>query len=221
MKNTIVAATLLVLGIGFAPASRALNWDDIPGNSYTPSCAAVPAPSPAQAQNADTGGCGSKNNPYFNSLSPNLKAFLDMVAYAEGTGDAYNMYYHGALIENNCVDHPRKSHTGLFTSQAAGRYQILPKYWDKLAGRLGLSDFSAENQDRAAVEFIREKGMIGVIDSIRIGGGPDENFTAAVTAMGAVWMSLPGSPIKQTPRSKAEVWNAYVSALNNYSGYND
>ena len=49
IKNTIAAATLLVLALGFAPAARALNWEDIPGNSFTPSSAAAPAPAPAQA----------------------------------------------------------------------------------------------------------------------------------------------------------------------------
>ena len=54
MKNTSAAATLLVLALGFAPAARALNWEDIPGNSFTPSSAAAPAPSPAQALPAPT-----------------------------------------------------------------------------------------------------------------------------------------------------------------------
>ena len=68
-------------------------------------------------------------------MSPNLQAFLDMIAVSEGTagkGDnGYNVIVGGELLQGY-DDHPRKLvwlRPGL-ASTAAGRYQLLKRYYE-------------------------------------------------------------------------------------------
>ncbi|MBE9031802.1 peptidoglycan DD-metalloendopeptidase family protein [filamentous cyanobacterium LEGE 11480] len=97
--------------------------------------------------------------PDFNPLvSPqgNVSAMLDLIAYAEGTNSAYNISYTGKRF-SGYADHPRALYTANgISSDAAGRYQFLSTTWDKLARKHGLTDFSPANQDRAAIELMKE-----------------------------------------------------------------
>lgn len=92
----------------------------------------------------------------------NLRAFLTMIQYAEGTygPNAYRMLYGGDLF-SSFVDHPAIPVTkaGL-TSTAAGAYQILYRTWTGLQQTIPLNDFSPANQDRAAIELIRRRGAL-------------------------------------------------------------
>ena len=73
-------------------------------------------------------------------MTPNQKAFLDMLAFSEGTikfGDenGYNVIVGGALFYDYS-DHPRVlvdlPRLGI-KSTAAGRYQLLARYYELLA----------------------------------------------------------------------------------------
>jgi muramidase (phage lysozyme) len=92
----------------------------------------------------------------FASPDTNVSAMLDLVAWAEGTDNKYNVSYTGVEFQS-FTDHPRQIRTANgISSDAAGRYQFLSPTWDTLAKRHGYKDFSPANQDRAAIELINE-----------------------------------------------------------------
>jgi muramidase (phage lysozyme) len=136
----------------------------------------------------------------------NVSAFLSMIAFAEGTDgpDGYRMLF-GKKLFDSYADHPRVYVPFRNTSSsAAGRYQILARTWDTLARRLGLMDFSPDNQDAAAVELIRERGALNDVKAGRT--------AAAVDKVRKVWASLPGAGYSQPERSINQLLAAYQRA---------
>lgn len=142
----------------------------------------------------------------------NIAAFLDTLASskAEGTAgkgdDGYNVLVGGQLFSGYKV-HPNKS---VFLprykvySTAAGRYQFLNKTWLALQKRLNLPDFGPVSQDKAAIELIREKG---VLDDLRAG-----RFDVVVAACKGIWASLPGAGYGQREADLADLRKGYVAA---------
>ncbi|MGE4961585.1 glycoside hydrolase family 24 protein, partial [Yersinia enterocolitica] len=105
-------------------------------------------------------------------ISKNLKAFLDMLAWSEGTSrtagsdNGYNVIVGGKLF-TGYQDHPRVvvelPRLGI-KSTAAGRYQLLSRYWDAYKKQLGLKDFSPASQDAVAIQQIRERKALQDIE---------------------------------------------------------
>jgi muramidase (phage lysozyme) len=126
----------------------------------------------------------------------NERAFLDMIAYAEGTNgpNGYRTLFGGGLFDS-MADHPRvyKPFTNgrgeTLRSSAAGRYQFLVKTWDTLRGRLDLPDFGPASQDSAALELIRERGAL---NDVRAG-----RTSAAIAKIAPIWASMPGAGYAQ------------------------
>ena len=145
-------------------------------------------------------------------LPKNIRAFLDTLAYAEGTDGVYNYIFTHAIFESY-ADHPRKRKcSGRLCSNAAGRYQFLSDTWDGLAPGLGLSDFTPPSQDKAVVELIRRAGAYKNVSKANV----YENFTAALSKLNGTWASLPGSPYGQPTHSTAMLWKVYKAALAKY-----
>lgn len=125
----------------------------------------------------------------------NLAAFLDTIAYSEGTDKpgqptkdrGYDVLVGGGLF-TGYADHPRKlidlPRLGI-KSTAAGRYQILARYYDVYKAQLGLRDFSPASQDKIAIQLIRECKALDDIDTGRI--------TEALRKCRSRWASLPGA----------------------------
>jgi muramidase (phage lysozyme) len=136
----------------------------------------------------------------------NLKAFLIMIQYSEGTygKDAYKKLYGGGLV-NDLSSHPntKVSKWGL-TSTAAGAYQILNKTWTEIQQRLKLPDFSPESQDRAAIELIRRRGALEDVMAGR--------FAQAITKCRKEWASLPGAGYNQSEKSPKALATIYKAA---------
>jgi len=126
----------------------------------------------------------------------NVLAFLDLLAWSEGTDNGrqptrdrgYDVVVGGALFEGY-ADHPRRlvplPSLGI-KSTAAGRYQILSRYWDHYRKQLGLvGGFTPENQDRIALQLIRE---CRALDDIKAG-----RIAEAIHKCRSRWASLPGA----------------------------
>ena len=115
------------------------------------------------------------------TLSPNMRAFLDVVAHFEGTDgvDGYRTQFTGSIF-SSFADHPRQIRcSGSLCSDASGRYQFLSTTWDEL----GYPDFSPSNQDSAAVDLIRKEGAIADVES--------GNIASAFEKVSYVWASIP------------------------------
>ncbi|GKT19563.1 hypothetical protein AVHY2522_22940 [Acidovorax sp. SUPP2522] len=140
--------------------------------------------------------------------SRNQKAFLDMIAFAEGTAgrgdDGYNILFGGAEFDGY-ARHPRVYVPfGNTTSSAAGRYQFLARTWDGLAAKLGLPDFGPASQDAGALELIRERGALADVQAGRT--------VRAINKVARVWASLPGAGYGQPERRLSALLNAYAQA---------
>ena len=136
----------------------------------------------------------------------NVKAFLLMIQYSEGTAgaNAYRTFYGGSLF-TDFSKHPNKriSKYGL-TSTAAGAYQILYRTWDEIATKLKLSDFSPVSQDRAAIELIKRRKAL---DDVMAG-----RFSIAIGKCKKEWASLPGAGYGQNENSLKSLLAVYQMA---------
>lgn len=147
-------------------------------------------------------------------ISDNLKAFLDMIAFSElgkkllaASDNGYNVIVGGSLFHNNYVDHPRivvdLPKIGI-KSSAAGRYQILARFYDVYKVQLGLHDFSPAAQDAIAIQLIRECRALDDIEAGRI--------TAAISKCRSRWASLPGAGYSQHENTVESLLGAYGEA---------
>lgn len=144
----------------------------------------------------------------------NLCAFLDMIAWSEGTDNGrqpthdhgYDVLVGGSLF-SGYADHPRKLITlpalGI-RSTAAGRYQLLARYWDHYRQQLGLRDFGPISQDRVALQQIKEQGALGDIGAGRI--------QAAIAKCRNIWASLPGAGYGQREHQADDLLAQYIAA---------
>lgn len=122
------------------------------------------------------------------------KAFLDMLAWSEGTdkkgqptaNHGYDVVVGGSLF-TDYSDHPRKLVTlnPKLKSTAAGRYQLLARYWDAYRNQLSLKDFSPASQDAVALQQIKERGALPMIDR--------GDIRQAIDRCSNIWASLPGA----------------------------
>lgn len=125
----------------------------------------------------------------------NLQAFLAVLAYSEGTDNGrqptkdrgYDVVVGGTLF-TGYKDHPRKlvylPMLGI-KSTAAGRYQVLARFYDAYKVLLKLPDFSPTSQDKIAIQLIKECKALGDIEAGRI--------AEALTKCRSRWASLPGA----------------------------
>ena len=125
----------------------------------------------------------------------NVKAFLDVIAKSEGTfgkGDnGYNMCV-GRTFFADYSEHPNP-HVYIASikdySSAAGRYQLLFRYWKIYRETLKLDNceggaFGKIAQDKVAIEQIKERHALKDVES--------GNFDEAIKKVANCWASLPG-----------------------------
>ena len=150
--------------------------------------------------------------------NPNVKAFLDTIAWAEGTArpDGYRLLFTGAKF-SSLADHPREircelSGTQRRCSSAAGRYQFLETTWDEVALELGLTDFSPFSQDLAAIELIKRNGALVDVELRR--------FESAIGKLAPIWASLPGNGYGQPQKSTKELKAVYQKNIHKYQRQN-
>jgi muramidase (phage lysozyme) len=147
-------------------------------------------------------------------MTRNQRAFLDMIAYSEigpkllsESDNGYNVIVGGTLF-SDYSDHPRQSiklpRLGI-KSTAAGRYQILSRYFDAYKKILKLPDFSPASQDKIALQLIHECRALDEIDS----GDIEE----AIKLCRSRWASLPGADYGQHENKLDDLLAAYELAI--------
>lgn len=146
-------------------------------------------------------------------MTKNQKAFLDMIAVSEigvrlleKSDNGYNVIVGGGLF-HGYADHPRKlvalPRLGI-KSTAAGRYQLLARYWDAYRKQLGLKDFSPASQDAVALQQIKERRALADIEAGRIADAVDKCKN--------IWASLPGAGYGQHENKLDTLLAAYRKA---------
>lgn len=144
----------------------------------------------------------------------NRLAFLDMIAVSEigvpllaESDDGYNVLVGSTpskpLLFKSYADHPNVLNTALH-STAAGRYQILYRWWKIYKAQMFLRDFSPISQDRYALQQLREHGALPYIDAGK--------FELAVAKCANVWASLPGAGYGQHENQIENLQAAYEAA---------
>lgn len=152
-------------------------------------------------------------------LSKNEKAFLDMIAFAEigisllkKSHDGYNVCVGSTakkpILFFDYSTHPRIRNKKL-NSDAAGRYQILGRYFQSYKELLKLTDFSPESQDAIAMQMIKEQKALEDINAGRI--------TSAIAKVSDIWASLPGkdNTYGQPIKALSALLLAYINAGGN------
>lgn len=159
----------------------------------------------------------------------NIVAFLDMIAASEidawtreHSDDGYNVLVgsRGPIDNRKGSNPPHMIPARLLTfpsyathpnilnrelnSTAAGRYQLLSRYYEPYRRLLGLADFSPVSQDLIAIQQIRERHALGLIASGQI--------MAAIHACSSIWASLPGNDYGQHQNDRMTLVSAYQRA---------
>lgn len=146
-------------------------------------------------------------------ITGNRKAFLDMLAFSEigpallkKSDNGYNVIVGGKLF-TSYASHPRilvdLPKLGI-KSTAAGRYQLLARYYDHYVKTLGLSGFGPAVQDAIALQQIKERRALADIDAGR--------FDDAVKKVANIWASLPGAGYGQHEQNIVHLRQAYINA---------
>lgn len=152
----------------------------------------------------------------------NVVAFLEMLAWAEGTSTSpatkdrgYDVIVTGAdrvpEVFTDYSVHPfsrgRKSkriNSKGLTSNASGRYQFMLKDYAHYRDLLKLPDFGPLSQDRWAIQLIRERRALPLIQSGRI--------AEAIAKVRNIWASLPGAGYGQPEKKLANLLDVYRQA---------
>ena len=121
------------------------------------------------------------------------KAFLDMLAWSEGTDNGrqktrnhgYDVIVGGELLLITPITLANLSLNPKLKSTGAGRYQLLSRWWDAYRKQLGLKDFSPKSQDAVALQQIKERGALPMIDR--------GDIRQAIDRCSNIWASLPGA----------------------------
>jgi muramidase (phage lysozyme) len=85
--------------------------------------------------------------------------------------------------------------------------------WTRLRDQLGLEDFSKDSQDQAALELLRETGVIDLIED-----GEIEN---AIRTASKVWASLPGNHYQQNPKAMTFALDRFAEGQRLYAQASD
>lgn len=142
----------------------------------------------------------------------NVKAFLELIRYGEGTdgSDGYYILVRGTerngqkapLYFTDISDHPQYSSEhfpGVIVdservSTAAGAYQFIGSTWKDKQNKLGLPDFSPNSQDLAALLNIGTSNLKLIQEG---------NVSLAIDNLNGQWTSLPGGSQQRMTLARA------------------
>ena len=143
----------------------------------------------------------------------NRKAFLDVIAHSEGTkgvgDDGYNVVVGGTLF-HDYSQHPNQRvwipRLGVY-STAAGKYQLLYRYWIVYMETLSLhlfksGAFGPEAQDKVALQQIAETHALDDVDR--------GDFDIAINKCSRIWASLPGGSQHSQDNTLLKLRNSFA-----------
>lgn len=141
--------------------------------------------------------------------------FLTLLSISEGTStskytkdNGYDVIVNGIGGEPKTFTEYSKHPNVLVTvnnkglkSTAAGRYQVLYKYWLHYKKQLGLKGFYPKDQDAIAIQLIKECKALDDINAGRI--------EQAITKCRSRWASLPGAGYGQFEHSMSNLVSTF------------
>ena len=143
----------------------------------------------------------SASGPDSYTITPQRRALLNTIRYAEGTWkqgkEGYRTLYGGGRF-SSLERHPEIVVVKRYTSAAAGAYQFLPGTWSEAARKLQLESFAPSSQDQAALYLVDRRGVLDQIDQ--------KGLThEAMAVLAREWASFPtlagrsayGQPVKR------------------------
>ncbi|WP_166359273.1 glycoside hydrolase family 24 protein [Pseudomonas akapageensis] len=149
--------------------------------------------------------------------SKNALAFLDMLAWSEGTSTSKHTHNDGYDVIVGGIDSPNiftsyADHPGVLVtvnrkglrSTAAGRYQQMKKDWPHYRDLLKLPDFSPISQDKLALQHIQECRALPDVHAGRI--------AAAIAKCRNIWASLPEAGYGQREHKLNDLIACYIAA---------
>ena len=93
-------------------------------------------------------------------------------------------------------------------SSAAGRYQLLARYWNVYSRQLKLPDFGPLSQDLVAIQQIKERRAVELIEQGKI--------IEAIGRVKNIWASLPGAGYGQHEHKTNDLLMAYENSGGRY-----
>lgn len=154
------------------------------------------------------------------TTEPALAKMLATIAHCEGTSDSPITKNNGYDVLVSSVDGPAtfndySTHPFVgkppvivrfvprILSTAAGRYQLLARYYVAYKEQLNLPDFSPSSQDLIALQQIKEHLVRPELIEL--------NLEAAVKRLASTWASLPGNTYNQGGKTMEQVISYYNS----------
>ncbi|WP_110599801.1 glycoside hydrolase family 24 protein [Salinicola lusitanus] len=154
--------------------------------------------------------CAMLDTLAFSEIGPEMLADSDdgydvLVGSLPGDVNRFTDYHQHPLPPSHAIEY----RPGIW-STAAGRYQILSRYWPHYRDQLGLQDFGPISQDLYAIQQLREQRALPLIQAGR--------FIDAVAAIRNIWASLPGAGYGQHEHEIDALARAYEVAGGRFSG---
>ena len=176
---------------------------------------------PVEVGQAPVPGPDTQVEPAERELSPEEKAALATIRYAEGAD--YDRLFGWFEDKSRVFDpytqigHPNSPYTssgGSYTSTAAGAYQAMPDTWNEEVQRGTITnDFTPHNQDLFALARLEYRGLL---DEVQAG---DTSWIDSLQ-MGYEWASFPNSPYGQPTKSSGNLRSYYYEKLSEYQSLN-
>ena len=159
-------------------------------------------------------------------MNTNRSAFLDAIGVSEGTTTSSSTRNHGydvivtgpagPEVFTDYADHPfmhrapKAVNSKGLCSTASGKYQIMIHDWPHYKALLSLPDFGPASQDLMAIQLIRERSALPLIDA--------GQFDLAVGRCSNLWASFTGAGYGQHEQTIGFLRDAYLSAGGRLTG---
>ena len=212
----LIASALISHSIAMGGIQQLVSTNTITATSVASAPASTPTSSSITAVGDGSVGVVANGAKF----TPQIKAFLDMVAVREVGGyfdyAMSSQWYYTAINNVRFTEaeamRPNPPFARFPWTKAAGRYQIIPKTWDYIKERNPgqFTNFLPESQDRAAYFLMSYRGMVPYINA--------GDIQTAIRKGRNEWTSLPGAAEQQSGWTMEKALKYYNERLAVYQG---